>query len=239
MQNESSGYDITRHELLTAGESRHVERRTEIGEVRIVQTIFGKAKVRSVRKYHSTRLWSSMAVAGLGVIVVALFLWKGIPQVPVPEVAVPVEAMAPPPVAQPAPAPNLDVPPPALPVARAPDAFVMQQAAPEAIKPEAQPAKSETAKSEPVRKPHEKRIVVPSKPEIPAVAEPHERQSEQKAAVQAPVAAPAVQADNMNAVQSAKKSPAVAPVEPATAAVAQPPAPATSEPKAEQGVAQP
>ncbi len=79
MQNDNNQYDIPRHQLLTAGEAQRTEHCTEIGEAVIVTTLFGKAKVRILRKRRESGL--SLVLAAVAVAAVAgVFAWKELPR---------------------------------------------------------------------------------------------------------------------------------------------------------------
>lgn len=115
MQNEINQYDIPSYQMLTAREARRTERHTEIGEAVVVHTIFGRAKVRTLRKHHNPDLWRSVAIVVVASSALALFLWKGVPQSPEPSPrmeapAVPAAAAVPPdtPALTSAPAPGAE-----------------------------------------------------------------------------------------------------------------------------------
>lgn len=75
MSSDLSQFDIPNRQLLATGAQSRVDIQTDIGEAKITQTIFGRAKIRVIREQDKTRrawLLTSLAVA-----VVAVAAWQG------------------------------------------------------------------------------------------------------------------------------------------------------------------
>jgi hypothetical protein len=75
MGSEISQFEIQNRQLLAINSQPRVDMRTDIGEAKITHTIFGRAKVRVIRKQDRTRrIW---LLISLVVTVVAAASWQG------------------------------------------------------------------------------------------------------------------------------------------------------------------
>lgn len=232
MQNETSQYDIATHQLLTPKESRRLERHTEIGEVRVVHTIFGKAKVRAVRKYHNPDLLWSAAIIVVAAFAVAAFLWKGTP--PSPEPAQQPEAVVAPPVMaqpevspapQPASAMNAETLQPAQ---NASKTAAEHQAMAPAMDTATVQAGAQSAADEPPKKVHARKKLEASKQESPVATSDEQKPpaSAAQAAMLPSAARHSEQPAAAKPVQAAPQDPLAQPAEPlvkGNAKVAPPP----------------
>lgn len=109
MQNETSLYEISPHLLLINYQGKRVGGGRELGEARVVSTMFGKAKVHIIRKQgHSGWLWLLVILVVLGVMA-ALVFWTMAVAPDTPEISsiavipVPIKPQTPPEVSVPAP----------------------------------------------------------------------------------------------------------------------------------------
>ncbi|MBI5890857.1 MAG: hypothetical protein HZB47_09290 [Nitrosomonadales bacterium] len=76
MSNENSQFDISGIQLRESKTQPKVSLSREIGEAEVVETIFGRAKVRIIRKNDKFRRSMWMA-AGAGTAVIAFAVWQG------------------------------------------------------------------------------------------------------------------------------------------------------------------
>jgi hypothetical protein len=234
MWTDISQFDIPDHQKTTAYGSSQAGKFTDIGEVCVVNSMFGKAKVRVVhpRKKRSL-IWPLAALAATGM-AVAVWLEQDIPKPPEPmriivrSVASEGTEQTSSQTLQAAPAIVNNAPLPAVPIKQQTSPGLNANATVVAKPVTAQPAlplvKSEPAKTVPAAKP-----LLPVKPQM------------------TPLAASSVQAKSPAVVQQAAKAPAIKHEKPVTTPVAEPlpinnsktMAPASNDPAPDQAVMQP
>ncbi len=114
MQTNTDKYDVPAHRLNVTFEGKRLGEGKQLGDAKVVSTLFGRAKVRVTHKSSSFNgLWALAILAILG-IAVKIWLWQGTPQRAEhsespwgPDAEQPA-AQAPTPVAPPAPAMHRD-----------------------------------------------------------------------------------------------------------------------------------
>jgi cytoskeletal protein RodZ len=79
VQNESGQYEIPAHRLLVTFDGKRVGEGKNLGEARVVSTLFGKARVRIIHEQDKSWGWFlPLAVAAIGGILAAVWLWQDI-----------------------------------------------------------------------------------------------------------------------------------------------------------------
>jgi hypothetical protein len=203
VQNEASQYEIPAHRLQVAFEGKRVGEGKSLGEAVVVNTLFGKARVRIIHENdNSGWLWPAAILVLLGTLA-AIWWWQGAPKSPRPDRVIVLPSAVPP-----ASAPGGQVPRniPLLNNPVEPPATVKEQPAPSEPQVRTVTEEKKPAPQLPARKPVKKEEAgkVPAK-KAPAMAKP--------VAASKPKARPAAAAnDELTAHQVKQQEPAETPV---------------------------